>query len=238
MVLLGLSSVGLAITGTGCVDSATQDDAHDTPDILEGPIYPEGTVLAANGQGVTAEEVDRFIELMSMVEPANVKADNRRKSLANIWIPVLAARAVFPEERLETFQIAQELLSTARETGDLPPGVEARYMTGTWADVGMVEWLAARATAPGGFSELVENPGSWTFMKVLAHGVPEGQPFEPTTQVTVQIVDVPFFETENMRDLLLSAIDQTEFEVIDPAWETLVPPYYLYKKKPIEERYR
>lgn len=235
--------LALLVAACGCgapndPDVPAAESSADGSTAAAAEAWPEGTVLVANGEALTADEVDRYVKLMSMVEPQYVEEDHRRKALANISIPMLAARAILPEERLTAFKLAQDYLSHSRETGEFPEGVTPRYVSGTWRDVGMVEWEAARATAVEDFSGLVETPGGWSYLKLLAQGVPEGQPFEPTTQVTVQIVEVPFLETPDLRDLLQTAVDQLEFQVVDPAWEPLVPPYYLYPKKPPEERYQ
>ncbi|MEO0660506.1 MAG: hypothetical protein AAFZ87_03110 [Planctomycetota bacterium] len=241
-LLAGAAALALAGCGAengseegGATEGAAAEGAEDP---LAATPWPEGTVLVAEGQALTAEEVDAYVELISMVEPEFVETDHKRKAIANISIPILAARAILPEERLEAFALAQSYLSTARETGQFPPGVEPKFMSGTWADVGMVEWEAARKTLQGDFSGLVETPGGWTFLRVVEHEVAPGQPFEATTPVKVEVVTVPFIDTPDLRDLLESAIEQIQFEVIDPAWEPIVPPYYLHRKKPYEERYR
>ena len=170
--LAGAAALALAGCGaeSGTADGAgTAEAATEGAGTSPGRPWPEGTVLVAEGQALTADEVDAYVELISMVEPEFVETDHKRKAIANISIPILAARAILPEERLEAFTLAQSYLSTARETGQFPPGVEPKFMSGTWADVGMVEWEAARKTLQGDFSGLVETPGGWTFLRVVEH---------------------------------------------------------------------
>lgn len=197
----------------------------------EAVTWPEGTVLAYGGEPISAEEVDRHLELIHLIEPHLVTTDHRRKALTNIVLPVAAGRVLFPDARQAAFERAQALAAEARETGRLPEGApEANYLTGTWRDVGMPVWDEARRTEPGTYSQVIETPGAWTFVHVLAVGVEPGEEFGPRTAVTVQRYDVPYIEREATRDLLQSAMDQLDLEIVDPEWEAVVPASLLYPR--------
>ena len=158
---------------------------------------------------MSAEEIDQHLELIHLIEPHLVESDHRRKALTNIVLPVVAGRVLYPEERQAAFERAQALAAEAREVGRAPEGApEPLYLTGTWLEVGMPVWDEARRTEAGSFSGVVETPGAWTFVHVLAVGAEPGEAFGPMTQVTVQRYDVPYIEREATRDMLQSAMDQ------------------------------
>jgi len=192
---------------------------------------PEGTVVTIGGVPITADQVERYVGLMSGIEPQYVEADWRRKALTNIALPMAAAHAILPEERDAAFVRAQALHSEARETGRFPPGVTPRYATGTWKDLGMVEWVAAAETRVGNFTALVETPGGWAFGKVIASTLGEGEEPDAFDEFTVQIVEVQFVEMPDRErhDLIQDAIDDLPIVVVDPEWEPILPALYLYE---------
>lgn len=195
--------------------------------------WPEGTALVFGGAPVSVDEIDRHLELIHLIEPHLVKSDHRRKALTNIVLPVVAGRVLYPEERQAAFERAQALAAEAREVGRAPESApEPLYLTGTWLEVGMPVWDEARRTEAGSFSGVVETPGAWTFVHVLAVGAEPGEAFGPMTQVTVQRYDVPYIEREATRDMLQSAMDQLELEIVDPEWEKVVPASLLYPRTP------
>lgn len=198
--------------------------------------WPEGTVLAIGGEPITAEEIDRYVDMVHVIEPHLVKRDHRRKSLTNVALPIAVGRALVPEaDRNAAFQEAERLAAVAKETGKVPEGVaEVQYLTGTWKEVGMTVWNEARSVPPGSFSGVLETPGAWTFVHLLATAAEPGEPFGPITEITVQRYDVYYYDREGMRDLINDGLQQLRVEVVDPEWEAIVPPLYLYPsaKKP------
>lgn len=216
-----------------CSPADTEDPDPETSGSgpAEQVTWPEGTVLAFGGIPIDAERIDRHLDLIHVIEPHLVKNDHRRKALTNIVLPVVAGESLFPEERQASFVRAQAMAAAARETGDVPADApEPTYLTGTWRDVGMTVWDVARTVEPGSFSGVIETPGAWTFVHVLATGVEPGEEFGPLTPVTVQRYDVPYIEREATRDLVQSALDQLPLEIIDPDWESIVPAAYLYQR--------
>lgn len=198
--------------------------------------WPEGTVLAIGGEPITAQEIDRYVDMVHLIEPHLVKRDHRRKALSNVILPIAIGRALVPEtDRQAAFQEAERLASAAKETGTVPEGAaEVQYLTGTWKEVGMTVWNETRSTSPGSFSGVIETPGAWTFVHLLATTTEPGEAFSPTTVVTMQRYDVYYYDREGMRDLIQDGFDNLRVEVVDPEWEAVVPPLYLYpsSKKP------
>lgn len=245
------AAAGAALACGGSQDAGTGDGSGNPPDprpthpggpdrrqdpgvtanTANSPRLPEGTVLTVGGVPITAAQVDRYVGLMSGIEPQYVEADWRRKALTNIALPRAAAHAILPEERDAAFIEAQALHSHARETGDFPPGVTPKLVSGTWKDVGMVEWVAAGEVRTGGFSPLVETPGGWTFAKVIASTLAEGEEPDAFTEYTLQVVEVQFVEMPDRQrhDLIQDAIDDLPIVVVDPEWEAILPALYLYE---------
>ena len=227
-----LASLPLALTLIGCGgDHASPDEVVEaTPD------YPPGTVLAMGGSPISGAEIDRYVDMVHVIEPHLVKRDHRRKVLANVILPIAVGRALVPaDERDAAFAEAERLATAAKETGKVPEGAaQVQYLTGTWKEIGMTVWNEAKSTEPGSFTGVIETPGAWTFAQILATGVEPGEPFGPLTQVTVQRYDVYYYDREGMRDLIQDGLKELKVEVIDPEWEAAVPPLYLYptSKKP------
>lgn len=198
------------------------------PTPAPAPEVPEGTVLLVDQQPILASEVDRYVDAVRLIEPEFVLRDHRRKVLSNISIPIAAGAALDPASREEAFERAQRLLAASRETGQVPDDAPApRVMTGTFKDVGLIPWAIATDLEPLTFSELHETPGAWTFFKLTATTHPPGE-FVGHSQVTIVRYDVPYLPTEAVRGLVQSAIGGFDVQVVDPEWEPLVPPLYLY----------
>lgn len=202
----------------------------------EPPSYPEGTVLAIGGVPITAADVDQYVDAIALIEPEFVERDHRRKVLSNVTFPVKAGAALDPAARDEAFREAQRLLAIARETGVVPKEeIVPTVLTGTFREVGLVPWAVAKDMEPLTFSDLHETPGAWTFFKLTASGAPQGE-FDGLTQVTIVRYDVPYIEREVAREMLQSAVDGLPIEVVDPEWEPIVPPLFLYRSGSTPQR--
>ncbi len=190
-------------------------------------------MLSVGGEGVTGAEIDRYVDMVHKIEPHLVKRDHRRKALSNVVLPIAVGRALVPEaDRFAAFEEAERLATAAKETGQVPEGgAEVQYLTGTWKEVGMTIWNEAQSTEPGSFTGVIETPGAWSFAHILAVNVEPGEAFGPLTEVTVQRYDVYYYDREGMRDLIQDGLDQLPIEVIDPEWEAVIPPLYLYPSR-------
>ncbi|MEM1453400.1 MAG: hypothetical protein AAF726_23460 [Planctomycetota bacterium] len=180
-------------------------------------------------QPISAEEVDRYVPALAAIEPEFSLPSHRRKVLSNIVLPVAAGAALDPIGRDEAFRQAQALLAAARETGEVP-AEEAlpQTLSGTFKDIGLASWALARNMEPLTFSDLHETPGSWTFFKLIAIP-PDGDVASPQSQFTVVRYDVPYLPREEARAVIDEALRGFEITIVDPDWEALVPPLYLYK---------
>lgn len=237
-----LIALAAPLTTAGCSDpdgesSSASDAAGGAVEASTEPTaveYPEGTVFTIGDVPVLRSDIDAYVPLVRLIDPHLVTSSLRRSALANVALPIAAARALDPEAREEAFQRAQAYNAHAREQGDVPPGApEPRYLTGTWKDVGLVPFAEAMSMTPGSYSRLVESPAAWTFFKLVATNVEEGAEFTNMTEITIQRYDVPYLPDEASRDLVQQAIDTLPVEVIDEEWEHVIPPIVIYKPKAV-----
>lgn len=208
---------------TGCSEAL--------PEEPEPRSYPEGTVLVVDDQPILAADVDRFVGAVALIEPEFVLRDHRRKVISNISIPLAAGAALDPSSRDEAFSRAQALLSAFRETGELPADAPTpQVLSGTFKEVGLIPWAIATEMEPLKISELHETPGAWSFFRLTASTEAPGE-FEGRSQVTILRYDVPYLPQDAVRGLVQTAMQGFEIEIVDPAWEPMVPPAFLYPAK-------
>ncbi len=167
---------------------------------------------------------------MKLIDPHLVQSSLRRGALANVSLPIAAGHALDPVAREEAFQKAQKIHAHVRETGEFPPDAPtANHLTGSWREVGLVPFNEAMTMQPGTYSKLFESPASWTFFKLTATNLEEGESFTGLTQITIARYDIPYLPDEGSLELIQSAIDTLPFEIVDDEWEHIVPPIVLYK---------
>ncbi len=215
--------------------AASCDEPGAAPPVAPAPAYPPGTALAIGGHPIAAEDIERYVPMIEIIEPEFVRRDHLRKVLSNIVLPTAAGAALLPEDREAAYQRASELLAAARETGTLPDGApEANPLSGPWVKVGMVSWFEAMSMEPGTYSPLHETPGAWTFFELISTGAPPGE-FHATTEVSVRRYDVRYLPDEALHDLVQEALDTLPIDIVDPEWEPLVPPLFLYRSGSLDK---
>ncbi|WP_145195153.1 hypothetical protein [Planctomycetes bacterium Poly30] len=198
--------------------------------------YPDDVAFTIGGMPVHKSAIDEFVPLMKLIDPHLSEASHRRAALANVVLPMVAGAALDPEAREQAFQKAQRVLAAVRETGEFPEDApEANYLTGTWKEVGLIPFKASMEMEPGTYSDLHESPAAWTFFKLIATNVEDGETFTPRTEITIQRYDIPYLPDEASQDLIQSAIDTLPVEIADEAWEHIIPPIVLYKPNPSQQ---
>jgi hypothetical protein len=212
----------------GCALLAVACDTREAPP-APPRVYPAGTVAAVDGVPVAQAEVDRWVALMALIEPDKVHAHWRRLALSNIVLPLRAAEALDPEGRQAAFQHAERLRGLAAEQGRIPDEADVHDVAlGTWRDVGLIDWEVARGLEVGAWSSVYETPGGWAFVRLLEE--PEEPPdgaLGARTSLRFERVHVMYLAPEGLRLLVDEALRKLPIEVIDPAWEALLPPIYL-----------
>lgn len=231
--LTALVVLGASAASGGCDDpNAPQVAARTESPISRGHSidYPEGTAFAIGGIPIPKSAVDAYVPLMKLIDPHLAEPALRRAAFANITLPIHAARALDPDSWEAAFQKAQGIHAQVRETGELPADAPTpNYLNGSWLDIGMVPFQAAIGMEPGSYSRLVESPSAWTFFKLIATNLDEGEAYDGLTQVSIVRYDVPFLPQEGSQALVQQAIDTLPFEIVDEEWEHIVPPIVLYK---------
>jgi hypothetical protein len=211
----------LALLAPGC------DPPAEPPSIA--PDHPAGTVLTVDGVPVTQAEVDRWAAVTAMIEPDKVQAHWRRLALANIVLPLRTAESLDPEGRRAAFEQAERLRGLAVELDRIPEVAEVHDIgTGTWKQVGLIDWEVARGLAVGEWSDVYETPGGWAYLRLLER--PDGPPGEalgPHAELRFERVHVFYLAPEGLRTLVDDALRKLPIEVVDPEWEALVPPIFL-----------
>lgn len=219
-------SVGLAAAITllaGC--SGGGDDP-----VPAAPAPPEGTVISIDQVHLTADDIDRWLPAIELIDPHLVKASQRRRAFSNIVLPLAAGAALDPASRDEAFGRAQSILATTRETGTVPEGTpEPQVLTGTFVEVGLAPWAMALEMQIPSYSELFETPGAWTFFKLIASNAEPGQ-FDGRTELTIVRYDIPYLPREATRTVVYEGMEQLPIRAYDPDWEAIIPPVYLYNK--------
>lgn len=193
------------------------------------PVYPAGTVLAVDGVPVSQAEVDRWAAVTAAIEPDKVQAHWRRLALANVVLPLRTSESLDPEGRRAAFAHAQRLRGLATELDRIPDDAEVHDVGfGTWAQVGLVDWEVARGLEVGEWSDVYETPGGWAFLRLLER--PDVAPEADLGSQAVlrfERVHVFYLAPEGLRTLVDEALRSLPIEIVDPAWEPLVPPIYL-----------
>ncbi|MEZ6016426.1 MAG: hypothetical protein R3F49_15010 [Planctomycetota bacterium] len=189
-----------------------------------GPEYPAGTVLAIEGVPIGAEEVDRWAQVTAVLEPDKVQRHWRRLALSNVVLPMRAAEALDPEGRQGAFAEATRLRGLASELDRLPDDAKLRDVaTGSWSQIGLIDWETARELEVGAWSPVYETPGGWAFFRVLEKPAEWG----PIAPVTIERAHVFYLDPEGLRTLVADALHKLTIDIVDPEWEPLVPPIYL-----------
>jgi hypothetical protein len=205
--------------------------AGETPSpVTPAVTHPAGTVLAIDGLPITAEEVDRWLPFMRLLEPDKVTAHHRRLALANVVLPVKAATALDRAAHEEAYRAAQQLRNLAVELDSMPSeGAVVDYAEGDWSRVGLADWAIASELEVGEWSPVYETVGGFAFLRLIE------RPAELTglSQVRFHRAHVFFFEPEGSKTLVDQALRSLPIEVVDPEWEALVPPLYLYPQNEV-----
>jgi len=185
------------------------------------PPWPEGTVVVLDGEPITAAEVDQYVDAMKEIDASFTKPHCRRLVLTSIIFYRAFARAhpdrPREEARAEATEWRRKLLA-----GELVgPLVEPR--SGNWDLLGVEYWLALREMEPGEWSDVIELSGRFAVLQLISrdHAPRGGQEWFETRIVEFPYVDHP--------ELLQNRITDAVLEIVDPAWQEIVPGYWKYE---------
>jgi hypothetical protein len=192
--------------------------------------WPQGTVLAVDGEPLFASEIDEHIDALLAINSAFAKTERRRQILIHIGFPLAYARKHNAERRA-----AARAEANAWYAGF--PGIESSASDqsqiafnepeiGNWDMLGMDVWLVARSLEPGQTSKVVELPGRFAVIRMLErdNNLRGGEELMKICLEEFVFVDAL---DQISDDLYL----QGTLEIIDPAWNEVVPGAYKYKMR-------
>lgn len=184
---------------------------------------PEGTVMTLNGVAITAAEVDAVADTVGQIDPAYTRPHCRRVALTTVCFPRTFGRALAPNERKKAREEAEAWDSARRQgalTGPMEPPI-----TGTWEFLGIDLWDHARELEEGDWSDVIELSGRFAVVQLLGrdHDVRPGHERFELQLKSFEYVTNP----ESLKERCLEA----RLEILDPAWEAIVPGFWKYKMR-------
>lgn len=189
----------------------------------EDPVssWPEGTVMVLDGEPITAAEVDQYAEAVRSLDRSRTLPDLRRKVLVGVTFPRAYGRA-HPDRPREEARAEAEEWKRRFLAGEIAEPLEPPEF-GNWDILGVEYWFALREMEEGTWSDPVELSGQYVLMELLERNrAPRGgQELFRARFVEFPYVDRP----EMLPDRVLDAT----LEIVDPAWEEIVPGFYKYK---------
>ena len=95
------------------------------------PVWPQGTVVAVDGEPILASEVDAHVEAMLDLENAFGLSQRRRMVLVNVSLPLAHARRHGGERRAEARRSAEEWLARLEAGEKVESDWQRLWATGT-----------------------------------------------------------------------------------------------------------
>jgi hypothetical protein len=187
------------------------------------PSWPEGTVMVLDGEPITAAEVDQHIDSLTTIDASFTKPHRRRLVLTSVIFLRAYARAhpdrPREEARAEAEEWRSKLLADALALPLAPP------VSGNWDRLGIEYWFPLRELEPGEWSEVVELCGRFAVIQLVSrdHAPRGGQEWFEARFVEFPYVDRPELLPNRVRDATL--------EIVDPAWQEIVPGYWKYEMR-------
>ncbi len=226
----------LACVGAQCADGAgTEPRAAPGAGPAAAPgAAPPGVVLRVEGLDVHADEVDALAALVGELYPEYTLNHCRRLALSEVVLPRAAARAARPAEReaaLERARAAQADLPAF----DGDPGWDAAHdarvyrLRGVWTRVGGLDlWGFARSLEPQAWGGPFERIGTFELVRLRLRE-PAATPAQEVLEI--DLVTFPYLPEGTTPAELDALIDDAELEIVDPAWEEIVPESFQYRMR-------
>jgi len=196
-----------------------------------GVAWPADTVLALNGQAISAQEVEGVAAVFAAMLPQSSETHTRALALTNVVLPLHAARSIDPERRERARSEALAFLAAVRAGADArgplvgPAQVERR---GTCREIGVEAWQAAATLAPGEWSEVFETPGAFELVQLQKRG---SEPVPAEVVLELGAVDFFYVEADSARQAIGKALDASKLVIVDPAWKDCVPTLWQHRLK-------
>ena len=195
--------------------------------------YPAGTALAVSGEPIPAALVEAAAQRVAEVYPERAASFHTTTALESFVLP----RAALAQAHAEARAAARAACDAARErirAGESAEALGAAELTGTWAQLSLLVWDAARRLEPGEWSEPLEGPGHFALVRLERRGGFEHFPAEEA--LTVRVLEFGYLPAGDAGPAWDAALGAARLEVVDPAYEELVPETLRYKMKGPKER--
>ncbi len=196
----------------------------------DGPgAWPPGTVAVINGSPISMESVDADIAAILDIEPGFTEGHRRRMILTHCALPKAFGIAVAGEQRAQVLEAAKKWLENGSKG---PPEAGPQDLgdptDGNWLDIGLETWLVARELEPGQTSGIVEFSGRFAVIRMVRRN-PQAKPDREVMKIVVQ--SFPYVSNPGG---LIDRCVQGPLQIVDPAWESLIPAKYKYSTREAE----
>jgi hypothetical protein len=221
--IVGFSLLCLA----ACNNNEKPVEALDTEPQAQD--LPAGTVFLVEGVPITREDIDRWLPIYSMLEPAKSEHAIRRFIVTNYCLPVTVGALADPEARERARARLQATLDELQVGQEAPiEGPQVKRIHDTFkSEMGLDRWGVAKQTPQGEWSEVFETLGGFTAVRLL--GAPE--PWLPNSEITIEHITEDYIPFEEARPFVTEALKSVRIQVIDPEWERYIPTLYLHSSK-------
>ena len=170
---------------------------------------------------ITREEVDQWLPLMKSIQVDASLPQLRRLAITNIVLHRALGRLIDPAAWRDAKERATSLHARLLEGGE--PGIDlpaTETLAGTWKEVSMDVWASCETAEVGVWQPPLESIGAFYLYRLLE---PPPDPWLPNSEVAVEILRIPYVPEESPKELFLEFEEHVRLEVLDPAWEELLP---------------
>ncbi len=187
--------------------------------------FPPGTALAVEGLPIARAEVEAVAARLRLLYPERAESFLLTGALGSFVLPRAAVRAAYAEERERALAACAEVQG-AIAAGSAPELPEHR---GAWDRLSLEYWDAARALEPGAWSAPVERIGSFGLVQLVERGAATELAAEQ--ELVIRVQEFPYIPADFDPAALDAALAAARLEVVDPAFDALLPEDLRYKMR-------
>jgi hypothetical protein len=211
--------ISAALSLTACDPAGAPAPVPASPGSIEASV--PGECLRVDGASVTVAAVDRLADDVLELYPEYTRPHARRLALTNAVLPRLALRNHDPAAWTRAGEACAALDPGA-------PGESPWTEVGDWRQHGLELWSRLRHREPGTWSEPIELAGRWVRAR-LDERRPHADPQHEELSLSLHVF--PYLEVTELRAAIESSIDAAHLEIVDPAWNAIVPESWKYRMK-------
>jgi len=190
--------------------------------VADGATVAQGAALLVDDVPLRAEDMQTIVDDIRRLYPEYSLVHARRLALTNEFLP----RAALRSSRGDAWNEARRACT---EAADLDREI-AWSGEGTWKDLGLGLWSAARGLPPGTWSGPIELVGRWVRLRL--------DELRPASDAADETLRVSLLEFAYMSPAALSndvnqAVDGAHLTVLDPAWGEAVPESWKHRMRDV-----